>query len=791
MPKIFNTHFSAITTINSVTSSTINNLENISYNDNGDNMVVVGRFKGFDNYVSMITRLLPNGNQDPSFNIGTGFFTKNGDDDNRNNVGGTLIITKIKIDSDGNYYVVGSFYQYRNITNNWIIKLFPNGDQDTSFNSGTGFKNTNQSSVNRISDLKILSDGKLLVSGLFNRYNESVVSGLVKLNTDGSLDNTFNNNNGLGSITSIALDSLENIFCTINTTGQSLKKLLPNGNLDSTFVTGSFAGSGAPAKVVLDSNDNLFVIGGFTTYSGVSTNRIVKLLPNGERDNTFVIGTGFNNTLNDIIVDSFGKLYVRGSFTTYNGATNNSIIKLNTNGSKDTSFSNSSFSNLNASGLGCLKLDQNGNLLVGGQITTYSTEFVGAPIRVTTGGTLDTSFSFYGNVSGGQVIYDIETDSVGNIIICGQFNSYKQPLGLYSLKTYNGKTNNNFNPNYGVNTTSPGSSLSTRAIIKNQSNNLYIGGYFENYNLPNSNYRAIALLGLDLSGNPNNTINVTTGANNTISRIYEDNNGGIFLGGFGFTTYKGVNVPSFVKINPDASIDNSFNRSGIQSGTGYELIIDFDSSNNIYMGGGFTTFSGQTNNRIIKVYQNGYKDTSFDNSIGFDNAVTALYVDSNDKILVGGIFTTYKGVTANRIIRLNPDGSKDLTFDNSIGFNGQVTDIIMFNNKIYITGDFTTYKDKSNVRLIRLNYDGSIDTTFKQKLGITSVATVISQRLNVDNNGNIYLYGSTINYQNYGFSQIIKIKPDGSRDPLFYVYSDNFRRSVLTSNGSIFGICFI
>jgi hypothetical protein len=34
-----------------------------------------------------------------------------------------------------------------------------------------------------------------------------------------------------------------------------------------------------------------------------------------------------------------------------------------------------------------------------------------------------------------------------------------------------------------------------------------------------------------------------------------------------------------------------------------------------------------------------------------------------------GNFTTYKGVAANRIIRLNPDGSKDTDFDNSTGFS--------------------------------------------------------------------------------------------------------------------------
>jgi hypothetical protein len=56
----------------------------------------------------------------------------------------------------------------------------------------------------------------------------------------------------------------------------------------------------------------------------------------------------------------------------------------------------------------------------------------------------------------------------------------------------------------------------------------------------------------------------------------------------------------------------------------------------------------------------------------FNDAVNTLLLDSNGKLYVGGNFTTYKGETANRIIRLNPDGSKDTDFDNSTGFNNTV-----------------------------------------------------------------------------------------------------------------------
>jgi hypothetical protein len=54
--------------------------------------------------------------------------------------------------------------------------------------------------------------------------------------------------------------------------------------------------------------------------------------------------------------------------------------------------------------------------------------------------------------------------------------------------------------------------------------------------------------------------------------------------------------------------------------------------------------------------------------------------------------------------------------------------------------------------------------------------------LKVDDFGNLYVMGNNLNYQNYGQAAIVKIKPDGSRDPMFYVYSNNFRKLNYTNS---------
>ena len=93
---------------------------------------------------------------------------------------------------------------------------------------------------------------------------------------------------------------------------------------------------------------------------------------------------------------------------------------------------------------------------------------------------------------------------------------------------------------------------------------------------------------------------------------------------------------------------------------------------------------------------------------GFNNTVWSIIQDSNGKYVIGGTFTSYNGSTTNRIIRLNQDGSRDDSFITGTGFNGTVLSIIQDSNGKYVcVGTFTTYSGVTYNRLIKLNTDGT------------------------------------------------------------------------------------
>ena len=66
------------------------------------------------------------------------------------------------------------------------------GTIDNSFSIGTGFQgNDISSATSPVNRILIQKDGKILIGGAFSIYNGTIVNGFIRLNSDGTIDNTF------------------------------------------------------------------------------------------------------------------------------------------------------------------------------------------------------------------------------------------------------------------------------------------------------------------------------------------------------------------------------------------------------------------------------------------------------------------------------------------------------------------------------------------------------------------------------------------------------------------------
>ncbi len=157
---------------------------------------------------------------------------------------------------------------------------------------------------------------------------------------------------------------------------------------DTTFVLGKF--NGAVKKNLLQPDGKILVAGDFTVHKTKPAGRIARLNSDGSLDITFSCSVGANAIINDIAIQSDGKIILAGNFTQFNGATANRILRLNSDGSIDPSF----VTGLGFNGeLKTVKIQTNGQIIVGGYFTSYNGTPVFNIARLNTDGTMDTGFA--------------------------------------------------------------------------------------------------------------------------------------------------------------------------------------------------------------------------------------------------------------------------------------------------------------------------------------------------------------------------------------------------------------
>src|SRR5690606_31870995 len=166
---------------------------------------------------------------------------------------------------------------------------------------------------------------------------------------------------------------------------------------------------------------------------------------------------------------------------------------------------------------------------------------------------------------------------------------------------------------------------------------------------------------------------------------------------------------NIVRLHPDGSIDSSF-----QTGIGFNdwvFSMALQDDGKVLIGGSFSQYNGLSHNSIIRLNANGSVDSTFESGIGFEKAfIYKIALQDDGKIVIGGYFTTYNNYPHNNIIRLNQDGTIDSTFQTGSGFNQDVNVIaIQSNGKMLVGGNFSQYNGQSVPSLVRLHGDGSLD----------------------------------------------------------------------------------
>jgi uncharacterized delta-60 repeat protein len=355
-------------------------------------------------------------------------------------------------------------------------------------------------------------------------------------------------------------------------------------------------------------------------------------------------------------------------------------------------------------------------------------------------------------LNGGGAVIASALQADGKIIIGGYFTSYNNtPINNLARLNPDGSLDDSFNPGIGPST-------SVSAIAIQSDGKIVIGGSFTSYNLVARN--RIARVNTD--GSLDTDFNPGNGAANTVSAIAIQSDGKIVIGG-SFTSYNLVARNRIARVNTDGSLDTDFNPGNGAANTVSAIAIQSDGK--IVIGGSFTSYNLVARNRIARVNTDGSLDTDFNPGNGAANTVSAIAIQSDGKIVIGGNFLTYNLIGRVRVARINTNGSLDMEFDPGTGPGSAVNALNLDSDgKVLIGGAFQTYAGAPISRLARLNNDASLDASFDPGTGADG--TIFSIKLQSDEK---LVIGGAFKVFNGSISNvgITRLEINGSRDMAF------------------------
>ena len=265
------------------------------------------------------------------------------------------------------------------------------------------------------------------------------------------------------------------------------------------------------------------------------------------------------------------------------------------------------------------------------------------------------------------------------------------------------------------------------------------------------------------SGTTDPAFAIGSGANNRVFAMAQQPDGRQVIGGT-FTNYNGTTLNRLARITRTGALDNTFS---IGSGpNGQVTAIAVDQNGRILIGGSFSMYNGVQRARLARLNPNGSLDATFDIGTGMaGGVVNAIAVQPDGRIVVVGAFSGFNGFIQNKVARLNPDGTRDASFNIGTGPNNDVYAVsIDADGRVVIGGAFSTVNGIARPGVARLTGTGNVDPTFVPGAGVNnSVYAVAHQR-----DGRILIGGLFTSYNgSIPAGRVARLQRDGSYDATF------------------------
>jgi uncharacterized delta-60 repeat protein len=313
--------------------------------------------------------------------------------------------------SDGKFVLAGAFRYVGGISRRSVARVSYDAGAwtlDTNYDVGTG----PNGAVTGISPLKTTStpDDRMVLIGSFNTWNDAPHGFIVRLNTNGTLDSTFNNGGTAADDRIRAMNwysdgsggMIYGYFRNYNSGGTDstrggIARLDGNGYIASggfAFVTPMAGWQGMVYSLARQSDGKIIIGGDFNGVCGKYRDGLARINPDGSLDTSFK--SGVDGVVRSVALQADGKILAGGAFGLCQGIACTGLARLNADSSLDTTFKPMLVGDDNSlNDLFHVVPLSNGQIMIAGDIYNAA----GSPpvARLNSDGGLDTAF--FANVS--------------------------------------------------------------------------------------------------------------------------------------------------------------------------------------------------------------------------------------------------------------------------------------------------------------------------------------------------------------------------------------------------------
>lgn len=748
----------------------------VSKSSNSDNILVVGSFNAVDGQLrSRLAAVDKDSGVLTSWTAPISSWSCNQSSFDCGDYIGSLI-TLLPHQSAGKIYVGGRFAKIG------IASRYNLAALDASANVTPFIVYVNNNGVNALALDPISED--LFIGGSFSQVNSTNRNNIARVTSGGVLANWYPSNGVNGEIYSFALDALNSeIFVggnfgsvggqtklriakistggTANVSNWGIKingvnasvngvkfdsatnKIYINGSFraadwiaDKIVALSSLTGavvdlqwpyfdSDINALALNPSTNSLFLGGSFTVVAANTRNRIAEVASSGVLTNWYP-SNGANGVVNTLALDGAqSALYVGGAFFQIGGSSKYYIAKVNSNtGSLFSWCSSGAGASVNSVKINSITK----SVYAGGSFTSLCGQSRNRLGEITSAGVVT---SWYPESGAENTVKFIDHDAItGDVYVSGDFDIISNKARSRIAKINSAGSLTDW-AQFGV--------LSVNApVLAFQNTGAYVGGDLLGYNAKYRSRVAVvtssgALTTWAVSGG-------VEGSNATVNSLALNTQNEVLIGGY-FSKIGGQTRWMLGSVKSNGDLGSWYPTNGA-NGVVKSLVVH-PPTKNIFVGGDFTSLSGQTRYRIGQVTSAGVLGSWYPSN-GANIQVESLSLDATANFLfVGGRYSYIGGAWQNRISSLNVStAAVNSSWYPTSGFGGLSVQSMAINKTtgtLYMGGDYSSLSGQTRKNLSAVTSSGVISSWYPANGVVGGVVNAVDVN---QSTGEVYIAGN-------------------------------------------------